>query len=113
MRSRGKIRDRNVKRFGLLNALRQSGERRGFPRADDPRMPVVIEGRTYLTRNWTISGFWIDDYASPVKPGYRLSGALSGPAASTRGEFVAEVAWADERRNIGLRLLELDGVRIT
>ncbi len=103
----------DVKRFGLLNALRQSGERRGFPRADDPRMPVVIDGRTYLTRNWSLSGFWIDDFATPVRPGDRLSGALSGRAASTRGEFVAEVAWADERRNIGLRLLELDGVRMT
>lgn len=75
-------------------------------------MPVVIDGRTYLTKNWSLSGFWIDDFASPVRPGDQLSGALTGRAASTRGEFVAEVVWADERRNIGLRLLELDGVRM-
>jgi len=96
----------------LLNRLGGGDERRHFPRADAPAMSLVIDGRTYLSGNWSLGGFWIAGFATPVSPGDRLSGALSGRAASTRGEFVAEVVWVDGRRNIGLRLLELDGVKM-
>lgn len=96
----------------FLNKLRGNDERRQFPRADEPPMSLVIDGRDYVTRNWSLGGFWIADFAPPVSPGDRLSGALSGRAASTPGEFVAEVVWVDGARNIGLRLLELDGVKM-
>jgi hypothetical protein len=96
----------------FLSKLRGADERRRFPRAEEPAMSLVIDGRTYLTKNWSLGGFWIADFAASTTPGDRLAGALSGRAASTRGEFVAEVVWVDGARNIGLRLLELDGVKM-
>jgi hypothetical protein len=74
-------------------------------------MTLVIAGRTYQTRNWSIEGFQLSDLDAGA--GGRIDAIHIGPEGVDAGALAAEQVWRDGRGRAGFRLLEIDGVAVT
>ncbi len=96
--------------MGFVRAALDSllgSDRRGSPRYATPALRVEIDGNRYRTRDWSLSGFRIEDCHTPLKPGDRIVGRLRLPGGAGQGEFVAEVVWQSPAGEVGVMLKEL------
>lgn len=82
-------------------------EKRRHPRYTYPRLRLIIEGRRYKTRNWSLGGFRVDRFHRPLGKFERMTGELRVPGGS-KTTFFGEVAWTNDDNDFGLRLTELD-----
>jgi hypothetical protein len=93
--------------FGsLLPALLQArSERRKRERHTTPTLKVRIGGKRYRTKNWSLSGFRLDDFDGICECGEQVRGVILFQGC--RGEVVAEAVRVGPGEAIGFRILEI------
>jgi hypothetical protein len=80
-------------------------DRRRHARQVAPTLKVRINGRSYRTKNWSLSGFRLDDFDGVCACGEQVRGVLLFKGC--RGEFVAEATRLGPDAAIGFRVLEI------
>lgn len=94
-----------------VNVDGYSGERRRHQRFTQPPLSLALEGRTYVTADWSMGGFVIDDYAGVLTPGSLF--AIDGIGASTEELMPVEVRArvlriSEDRRRLTVTFLFVD-----
>ena len=80
-------------------------ERRRHARHATPTLKVRIDGKRYRTKDWSLSGFRLDDFDGVCQWGEQVRGVILFKGG--RGEFVAETIRVGPGAAIGFRILEI------
>lgn len=93
--------------FGSLvpALLMARSDRRRHARHAAPTLKVRINGKRYRTRNWSLSGFRLDDFDGVCAWGEQVRGVILFKGC--RGEFAAEAIRVGPGEAIGFRILEI------
>ena len=93
--------------FGSLvpALLTAKSDRRRHARHAAPMLKVRISGKRYRTRNWSLSGFRLDEFDGVCEWGEQVRGVLLFKGC--RGEFLAEAIRFGPGGAIGFRVLEI------
>jgi hypothetical protein len=93
--------------FGSLvpALLMAKSDRRRHARHAAPTLKVRINGKRYRTKNWSLSGFRLDDFDGVCEWGEQVRGVIL--FRGCRGEFVAEAIRFGPDGAIGFRVLEI------
>jgi hypothetical protein len=93
--------------FGSLvpALLMARSDRRRHARRTTPTLKVRINGKSYRTRNWSLSGFRLDDFDGICEWGEQVRGVILFKGC--RGEVVAEAIRFGPGAAIGFRVLEI------
>jgi len=83
-----------------------AAERRGRPRVTHRPMRLLIEGRRYKTRDWSLGGFRIVAPARAIPPRGTIAGAVEDSWSFAGGAFTAELCWTREGE-AGFRFLDI------
>ena len=84
-------------------------ERRRHRRIQHIKLTIIIDGRRYKTKDWSLGGFRIHAADMNVLTNDNLSGEIRGPGMFDRGDFEACVAWTAESGELGARFTEISG----
>jgi len=97
-----------IRRFfaGIWRFFGRSDQRRAR-RHRVPTLRVTIDGHSYRTRDWSMTGFRLGECQQSLKPGDRVSGSLHLPGRGGTGEFAADVVWLSPQGEVGLMLKEI------
>jgi hypothetical protein len=93
--------------FGSLvpALLMAKSDRRRHARHTEPALKVRINGKRYRTKDWSLSGFRLDDFDGVCEWGEQVRGVILFKGC--RGEFVAEAVRFGPAVAIGFRILEI------
>jgi hypothetical protein len=93
--------------FGSLvpALLMARSDRRRHARQPAPTLKVRINGKRYRTRNWSLSGFRLDDFDGVCEWGEQIRGVIL--FKGRRGEIVAEAVRVGPGEAVGFRILEI------
>ena len=93
--------------FGsLVPALLMSrSDRRREARHTAPTLKVRINGKRYRTKDWSLTGFRLDDFDGVCASGEQVRGVIL--FRGRRGEFLAEAVRVGPGEAIGLRIVEI------
>jgi hypothetical protein len=90
----------------LVPALLMSkSDRRRHARRASPTLKLRINGKRYRTKNWSLSGFRLDDFDGICEWGEQIRGVIL--FRGCRGDVVAEAVRLGPGRAIGFRVLEI------
>jgi hypothetical protein len=89
----------------LVPAFLGSSERRRNARQTAPTLKVRIDGKRYRTKDWSLTGFRLDDFDGICACGEQIRGVIL--FRGCRGEVVAEAVRLGPGRAIGFRILEI------
>jgi hypothetical protein len=90
----------------LLPALLMGwSDRRRYARQAVPTLKVRINGRRYRTKDWSLTGFRLDDFDGVCAPGEQVRGVLL--FKGRRGEVLAEAVRVGPGEAVGFRILEI------
>jgi hypothetical protein len=94
--------------FGSLvpALLTARSDRRRRARYTTPTLKVRINGKSYRTKDWSPSGFRLDDFDGICAAGEQVRGVILFKGC--RGEVVAEAVRVGPGAAIGFRILEID-----
>ncbi len=82
-------------------------ERRLQPRTRTPSLTLIVNHHFYPALDWSLGGCRIRTAPGAYRVGDRIDGGLDLSGFGEPGEFIAEVARADELGEVGLRWLEI------
>ena len=85
--------------------LMAKSDRRRHARHTTPTLKVRINGKRYRTKDWSLSGFRLDDFDGICEWGEQVRGVIL--FKGRRGEVVAEAVRFGPDRAIGFRVLEI------
>jgi hypothetical protein len=93
--------------FGSLvpALLMARSDRRRHARLATPTLKVRINGKRYRTKNWSLSGFRLDNFDGVCEWGEQIRGVIL--FRGRRGEVVAEAVRLGPDEAIGFRILEI------
>jgi hypothetical protein len=94
-----------------LNADGYIGERRRHQRFTQPPLSLSLEGRTYVTADWSMGGFVIDDYAGALTPGslFAIDGiGANGEELTPVGVRARALRISEDRRRLTVTFLFVD-----
>ena len=77
------------------------------PRVFGHALSVSIEGRSYQTLDWSLSGFRVNDFHRVLAPCQQISGLVVGRSGIRDGEFTAEIVEAGTASGIVCRWLDI------
>jgi len=80
-------------------------DRRRHVRHTAPTLKVRINGKRYRTKNWSLTGFRLDDFDGVCAHGEQVRGVIL--FKGSRGEMVAEAVRVGPGQAIGFRILEV------
>jgi hypothetical protein len=80
-------------------------DRRRYARQTMPTLKVRINGKRYRTRNWSLSGFRLDDFDDICASGEHVRGVILFKGC--RGEVLAEAVRVGPDAAVGFRILEI------
>jgi hypothetical protein len=80
-------------------------DRRRHARQTMPTLRVRINGKRYRTRNWSLSGFRLDDFDGICASGEQIRGVVL--FKGRRGELLAEAVRVGPGEAVGFRILEI------
>ncbi len=83
-----------------------AAERRGRPRVTHRPMRLLIDGRRYKTRDWSLGGFRIEAPARAIPPRGIVAGEVEDTWSFAGGAFTAELCWSREGET-GFRFLDI------
>jgi hypothetical protein len=86
-------------RFGFL-------DRRRHARHTTPTLKVRINGKSYRTKNWSLTGFRLDDFDGVCAWGEQIRGIILFKGG--RGEVLAEAVRVGPGEAVGFRIIEVD-----
>jgi hypothetical protein len=81
-------------------------DRRRYVRCATPTLKVRINGKSYRTKDWSLSGFRLDDFDGVCEWGEQIRGVIL--FKGRRGEVVAEAVRVGPGEAIGFRVLEIN-----
>ena len=91
----------------LVPALLLGGsDRRRHGRHTTPTLKVRINGRRYRTKDWSLTGFRLDDFDGVCAWGEQIRGVIL--FKGRRGEVLAEAVRVGPGEAVGFRILEVD-----
>ena len=93
--------------FGSLvpALLPARSDRRRHARHAAPTLKVRINGKRYRTKNWSLTGFRLDDFDGVCAWGEQIRGVILFKGC--RGEVVAEAVRVGPGQAMGFRILEI------
>jgi hypothetical protein len=80
-------------------------DRRRHVRHVTPTLKVRINGKKYRTKDWSLTGFRLDDFDGVCALGEQIRGVILFKGC--RGEVVAEAVRVGPGEAIGFRILEI------
>ena len=80
-------------------------DRRRSARRVAPTLKVRIHGKSYRTKNWSLTGFRLDDFDGVCALGEQVRGVII--LRRYRGELVAEAVRIGPGQAVGFRILEV------
>jgi hypothetical protein len=80
-------------------------DRRRHARGATPTLKVRINGRSYRTKDWSLSGFRLDDFDGVCECGEQVRAVIL--FKGRRGEVVAEAVRLGPGEAVGFRVLEI------
>ena len=83
--------------------LMARSDRRRHARRAAPTLKVRIAGKSYRTKDWSLSGFRLDDFDGVCQYGEQIQGVIL--FRGCRGEVVAEAVRIGPGEAIGFRIL--------
>jgi hypothetical protein len=91
-----------------FRSLASSLERRSQQRKYGPRkqLTLKIEGRRYVTTDWSLGGAKLGGFDQPPKRGTLLEGRLGG-IRGVKGEFLAKVMHVNDNGEVALQWDEM------
>ncbi|MGH6898960.1 MAG: hypothetical protein ACREJ5_20840 [Geminicoccaceae bacterium] len=78
-------------------------DRRRHARQTTPTLKVRIDGKRYRTKNWSLTGFRLDDFDGVCECGEQIQGVIL--FRGCRGEVIAEAVRVGPGEAIGFRIL--------
>ena len=81
-------------------------DRRRHGRHTSPALKVRINGRRYRTKDWSLTGFRLDDFDGVCAWGEQIRGVIL--FKGRRGEVLAEAVRVGPGEAVGFRILEVD-----
>lgn len=84
-------------------------ERRRHRRIQDTKLTIIIDGKRYKTKDWSLGGFRIQAPEITIQTNENITGEIRGPGLFDRSDFKACVAWTSESGEFGVRLVEVSG----
>jgi hypothetical protein len=93
--------------FGSLvpGSLLGKTDRRRHARHTAPTLKVRINGKRYRTKNWSLTGFRLDDFDGVCAFGEQVRGVVL--FKGSRGEVLAEAVRVGPGQAVGFRILEI------
>jgi hypothetical protein len=93
--------------FGSLvpALLMGRSDRRRQARHTAPTLKVRISGKRYRTKDWSLTGFRLDDFDGVCASGEQIRGVIL--FKGRRGEVLAEAVRVGPGEAIGFRILEI------
>jgi hypothetical protein len=89
----------------LVPALMGRSDRRRQARHTAPTLKVRINGKRYRTKDWSVTGFRLDDFDGVCASGEQIRGVIL--FKGRRGEVLAEAVRLGPGEAIGFRILEI------
>jgi hypothetical protein len=89
----------------VLALLLGGSDRRRHARRTAPTLKVRINGKRYRTKNWSLTGFRLDDFDGVCAWGEQIRGVILFKGC--RGEVVAEAVRVGPGQAVGFRILEV------
>ena len=80
-------------------------DRRRHARHTAPTLKVRIQGKRYRTKNWSLTGFRLDDFDGVCAWGEQIRGVILFEGC--RGGVVAEAVRVGPGQAVGFRILEV------
>ena len=80
-------------------------DRRRHARRTAPTLKVRINGKRYRTKNWSLTGFRLDDFDGVCAWGEQIRGVILFKGC--RGEVLAEAVRVGPGQAVGFRILEV------
>ena len=80
-------------------------EQRRHARHTAPALKVRINGKRYRTKNWSLTGFRLDDFDGVCAWGEQIRGTIL--FKGRRGDVVAEAVRVGPGQAVGFRILEV------
>jgi hypothetical protein len=80
-------------------------DQRRHARYTTPTLRVRINGRSYRTKNWSLTGFRLDDFDGVCAWGEQIRGVIR--FKGRRGDVVAEAVRVGPGPAVGFRILEV------
>ena len=80
-------------------------DRRRHARQTTPTLKVRINGKRYRTKDWSLTGFRLDDFDGVCASGEQIRGVIL--FKGRRGEVLAEAVRVGPGEAIGFRILEI------
>jgi hypothetical protein len=80
-------------------------DRRRQARHTAPTLKVRINGKQYRTKDWSVTGFRLDDFDGVCASGEQIRGVIL--FKGRRGEVLAEAVRLGPGEAIGFRILEI------
>jgi hypothetical protein len=99
----------NLDKFARLINLQK--DRRVHPRIYDRPLRLLVSETEYVTENWSMTGAQLPNFTGTLETGTKLKGRQLD-THMTDPTFVAEIVWQSPDNSVGLRFLELDGVKV-
>jgi hypothetical protein len=80
-------------------------DRRRYARRMAPTLKVRINGKSYRTKDWSLTGFRLDDFDGVCAWGEQIGGVILFKGC--RGDVVAEAVRVGPGQAVGFRILEV------
>jgi hypothetical protein len=80
-------------------------DRRRHARHTAPTLKVRINGKRYRTKNWSLTGFRLDDFDGVCALGEQVRGVVL--FKGSRGDVLAEAVRLGPGQAVGFRILEV------
>ena len=87
---------------------RRTRDRRQYRRIRTRPIKVVLEGKSYRTVDWSLSGVRLASFHRELEVGERLVGRVGPIGTTDQGDLILSVVRTTEEGEVGLRILEVD-----
>ncbi|MDO9458925.1 MAG: PilZ domain-containing protein [Alphaproteobacteria bacterium] len=82
-------------------------ERRRHRRLQTSKLTIVINGKRYKTKDWSLGGFRVVVPGNNFNTNQRISGAIHGPGLFDRGAYEAVIVWTADDGELGAHFIDL------
>lgn len=85
----------------------KSQDRRQHKRIRSRPIKVTLDGKTYKTVDWSLSGIRLATFHRQLMVGERLEGRIGPIGTTDQGELIVAVVRTTEEGEVGFRILEV------